>query len=164
MRLVCLNGFNNTRFACQDFKRESFSLTHMPGSPQPSVCWRIWTCVQKKQYHWWMFAVMCCFWVTHVSCLFPFFQETPSSVFLVMEVNIKHVFTPLSFASHVHSCFCHVVTVCLICHGYAFNTTQHCSLWRRNKHTEEAKLKISVQGKLCSKTISGALISTIFGV
>ncbi len=48
MRLVCLNSFNNTRFACQDFKRESFSLTHMPGSPQPSACWRIWTCCAKK--------------------------------------------------------------------------------------------------------------------
>lgn len=52
MRLVCLNGFNNMRFACQDLKRESFSLTHVPGFPQPSACWRIWCkqiCVQTNK-------------------------------------------------------------------------------------------------------------------
>lgn len=72
MRLVCLNGFNTRMFACQDLKRESSSFAHVPGFPQPRGCWRTWTCVQTNQCHWWMFSVMCCFWVKLCALFFSF--------------------------------------------------------------------------------------------
>lgn len=124
MRLVCLNGFNTRMFACQNLKRESSSLMHVPGFPQPPGCWRTWCMCANNSVS---LIDVCCYvlFLSKITCLvFSFLSGNAKFCISGYGGECKTcILSPTSrsfFLSYTCSCFSHEATACIMFHGYSF--------------------------------------------